>query len=106
MAIGSAPVEYIEYMDMDMDPLSAPIAFCSKTLTQAERNYSISDRELLSINIGHFLELATLLATKTEELDRHLKSGANNAQYTSPDIQKEIVATWAAMVEEKIKEFI
>nr|KYP64740.1 Zinc finger MYM-type protein 1 [Cajanus cajan] len=65
------------------------------------------DESLWSTNRGNFLEMIKLLASYNNEVDQVvLENAPQNAKYTSPTIQKEILNVFARRVQNEIREEI
>ena len=62
------------------------------------------DEGAQSSNQGNFLELLKLLATHNDDLRTLLQSAPDNNKYSSPDSQKEITRSFAALTLQKIRE--
>ncbi|GKA79448.1 zinc finger MYM-type protein 1-like protein [Tanacetum coccineum] len=65
------------------------------------------DERPTSINRGNYLELVKLLALYNKDVARVvLENAPQNAKYTSPDIQKELLQMFAMKVQEAIRDEI
>ena len=53
-------------------------------------------------DMGNFKEILRLMSTKSKNLQVHITSGSSNAQYTSPEIQNEIIDIIANLTKAKI----
>nr|GEV39911.1 hypothetical protein [Tanacetum cinerariifolium] len=78
----------------------------TKWLTLQTCHLRGDDERPTSLNRGNLLELVDLIASYNKDVARVVLNAPENAKYTSPDVQKEILQMYVMKVQESIRDEI